>query len=263
MSLKIEGKEKMPLSFLKTGNASQALVQQKEAEEELRKSSQNKMWRFRLKSIGGGKYEDSRITFVDGNLNEEGFLLPPRYYEHFIVFNGNWTPFVCPEKTNPGEGEVCPICETGDNPSLVAVFTIIDHRTIKTKKGEVSNVPMLYVIKTQTFEILNKLAVKRGGLAGCTFDVGRSGDKSPSAGNVFDFVEKRDITELQKMYQKEITDQKTNQKSKVTYFIPADYETEIVYRTSAELKKMGFTKPNVANVPGWVSNNTTDYSNQL
>jgi len=79
-------------------------------------------------------------------------------------------------------------------------------------------------------------------LAGCLFDVSRVGDKAASVGSLFDFTSKTPIPELQALYMKEVVDPKTNTKSKVTYFTPADYETEIDYKSGAELMDLGFVK---------------------
>ena len=183
----------MGVSWLKKGAESAKAAQQEAAAAEQRKSEQGKMWRFWLK-----EGEEARITFVDGELSSEGFLLPPRFYEHNVYLNGSWNNlFVCPEMTNPEAGEKCPICEGGDRPSLVALFTIIDHRVFKGKDGKsYSNTPKILAAKSQSFEMLNKLAIKRGGLAGCTFDVSRMGDKSASIGSMFDFIEKTEIEVL-------------------------------------------------------------------
>jgi len=255
----------MSFSFIKTGNASVALAEQAEKEAEIRREQTGKLWRFFLSQIkNSSKYEDARITFVDGDLNSEGFLTPPRWYEHMMYLSGTWTNFVCPEKTNPTSGDKCPLCESGDKPSLVAGFTIIDHRQYKSQKGDIyADTRKLFIAKPQTFEILNKMAVKRNGLAGCSFDVSRTGDKSPSVGSVFDFCEKKPVMEIQAAYMKETTDPKTNQKTKGTYFIPADYENEIVYRTGAELTAL------VGGAPAQTTNNqqssgsTVDYAKEL
>ncbi len=142
------------------------------------------MWRFWLKPG-----EEATITFVDGDLSPEGFLLPPRFYEHNLYLNGKHNNmFVCPEKTSPESGEKCPICEDPqERPSLVALFTVIDHRVFLSKENkQITNRPKLFVAKTQTVEMLNKLAAKLGGLSGQTFDVSRStSEKSPSVGDLF------------------------------------------------------------------------------
>lgn len=232
----------MALAFLKTGAASAQMAQKEAIEAEKRKEEQGKMFRFWL-----GENEEAKITFVDGDLSAEGFLLPPRYYEHNMYLNGNWNNyFVCPEKTNPDSGEVCPICASGDRPALVALFTIIDHRTFqsKDKTKTYSNTRKLLVVKSQTFEMLNKIALKRNGLAGCTFDVSRVGDKAAAVGSMFDFTEKRSIVELQAVFMETKTDPKTNVKTSGTYFLPADYENEIIYRDAAQLAKMGLGNPN-------------------
>ena len=254
-------------SWLKTGQESAQVAKQDQVEAEQRKAEQGKMWRFYLKDG-----EEARITFVDGDLSPEGFLLPPRYYEHNLMLNGKWgNTFVCPEKTLPDSGEKCPICESGDRPSLVAVFTIIDHRTVKSKDGTKTykDLPRLFVAKGPTFELLNKLAQKRGGLAGTTWDAMRAGDKSASVGSAFDFVEKVAVEELRKKYVHEVTDPKTNQKTIQSFFVPANYEHEIVFRTGDQLRQMGLGKPSSAPASGFGGYGggqpagDTDYSTKL
>jgi hypothetical protein len=228
--------EPMAFTFLKKGAESAKLAQKAAMEAEQRKAEQGKMFRFWMK-----EKEEARITFVDGDLNADGHLVPPRFYEHVLFLNGSWNnQFVCPEKTNPDSNDKCPICESGERPSLVALFTVIDHRQIQSNKDKTKvykDQKKLLVAKAQTYEMLNKHATKRGGLAGCTFDASRVGDKSASVGSMFEFVEKHDIKELQAIYMIEKIDPKTNQKTKVTNFTPANYDTEIIYRTGDELRK--------------------------
>lgn len=229
----------MPVNWLKKGAESAAVAQKEAAVAEQRKSEMGKMWRFWLKDE-----EEARITFVDGDLCPEGFLLPPRFYEHNVYLNGSWNNFyVCPEMTGGDEGEKCPLCESGDRPSLVALFTVIDHRIFESKDGKkYTNVPKLLAAKAYSFEMLNKLAMKRGGLAGCTFDVSRIGEKAASIGSLFDFVEKTDVETLKAKYTETFKD-KDGKNVTVSRFVPANYETEITYRTSQELRQLGFGKP--------------------
>lgn len=252
----------MAFKFMKTGAESAKMAQQAAQEAEQRKEQIGKLWRFFLKDK-----EDARITFVDGDLNAEGFLCPPRWYEHNLYLNGNWNNFfVCPEKTNPEAHDTCPIDVSGDRPALVAAFTIIDHRTYTGKNNVVyKDTRRLLVAKPQTFELLNKLAVKLGGLAGQTFDVSRVGDKSASVGSLFIPIEKKPIEELKTLYTREVTDPKTNVKSKVTNFVPADYEAEITYRTGDELRKLGLGQPGAQplNPGGTETDKPVDYSAQL
>lgn len=232
----------MSISWMKKGADSVAVQKKDEQEYEARKAEQGKMWRFWLKDKA-----EAQITFVDGDLSKEGFLLPPRFYEHSLMINGQLVNIVCPEKTQPDGGEEmkCPLCEGGDRSSLVAVFTIIDHRTVPSKDGQkmYKDVKRLLVVKGNTFEQLNKIAIKRGGLACARFDVARVGEKAPAVGSMFDFCEKKPLAELQAMYMDEIVDPKTNKKVTTTRFVAADYENEIVFRSGAELRKLGYGKP--------------------
>ena len=232
----------MAVSWLKKGAESAKVAQQEAVAAEQRKAEQGKMWRFYLK-----EGEEARITFVDGDLSPEGFLLPPRFYEHNLFLNNSWNNlYVCPHMTNPDSGEACPICEGGDRPALVALFTIIDHRVVKGKENKTyTNTPRIMAAKSQSFEMLNKLAIKRGGLEGCTFDVSRMGDKSASIGSMFDFVEKTPVAELQKKYTRVVKGEDGKEKT-VSIFVPANYEEEIIFRSAAELRDLGFGKPATA-----------------
>lgn len=256
----------MAISFIKKGADSAAAAKQEAVEQKIRKESQGKMFRFWIKTD-----EEAVITFVDGELSPEGFLLPPRFYEHNIKLNGQWgNTFVCPEKSAPHLGQKCPFCAMGDHPSLVSLFTIIDHREYKSQDGQKTykDQRRLFVAKTGTMEILNKIAVKRGGLAGCRFDVSRTGDKTPSVGTMFDFVSKEeDLDVLRKLYMREHTDPKTNAKSVKTDFEPANYDEEIPFYDAEQLAEMGHGAPSVSGYTMTVSKSsgteTVDYSTQL
>lgn len=247
------------MSWLKTGEESEKLAQEKKAEDAKRQQEQGKMWRFFVE-----KNKDASITFVDGELNAQGVLTPPRFYEHQLYLAGSWNNFfVCPEKTNPESGQKCPICEGGDKPSLVAMFTVIDHRTHKSRDGtkEYKDQPRLFAAKPMTFEQLQKLAQKRGGLAGCTFDVSRTGDKSPAVGSMFDFTEKNKLDELVKKYT--YTVEEDGKKKTVSKFAPANYEEEIVYRTEDELRQLGFGKPATTGGAPMIQSGPVDYTDNL
>lgn len=256
----------MALKWLSTGAESTALAKKEALSQEMKREQKGKLFRFWV-----SKGEECRITFIDGALNAEGFLEPPRFYEHNLMLQGKWgNTFVCPQLTAPHLGESCPICAGGDTPSLVSLFTIIDHRQFKSKDGTkvYKDTRKLFVAKTQSMEMLQKIAVKRGGLAGCMFDVSRMGDLAPAIGSMFDFVEKHPIEELQAMYMEEVTDPKTNAKSKQTYFVPANYDEEIPFMTGEQLTKMGLGAPKVSGyTPPGVntsqSTDKTDYSSQL
>ena len=226
----------MTVTWMKTGKDSANLAKKNEEEAQRRKEEQGKMWRFMLK-----EGEEARITFVDGNLDAEGFLLPPRWYEHSLYMNGRWgNNFVCPEKTNPEAKDKCPICESSDRAYLCAGFTIIDHRVVTKDGKEYKDRPKLLVAKPGSFEVLAKFAAKLQGLAGQTFDVSRSkGDKSPGIGDIWIPIENNSVESLQVKYTREVTDAKSGQKSKVSIFVPANYESEIVYRDGNALRALG------------------------
>lgn len=223
----------MAVKWLQTGEDSAKLEKQAKEAAELAKEQQGKMWRFFLK-----EGEDAKITFVDGDLSKEGFLLPHRYYEHMVMLNNKWQNFVCPKLTLPNAKDCCPFCEGQDRASLVALFTVIDHRSFTGKDGKVyKDSPKLLVAKPMTVEILNKIAQKRGGLAGASFDVSRTGKKDAAVGNLFDFTEKLDLATLKAKYTRKVKDA-SGKETLETYFVPAKYEEEIVFRTGAELKAM-------------------------
>lgn len=254
----------MAFKFLKTGAESAKLAEKHKAEQEARKND-NKAFRYWLK-----QGEEGRVTFVDGELSPTGHLNPPRYYEHSLYLNGTWNNFfVCPEKTNPELKDKCPICESGDRPALVSLFTVIDHRESKSKDGTKTykDQKRLLVAKTQTFEILNKLAQLQEGLVGLQCHVARTGDKAPAVGSMFMPVVKKPLEECKSIYMMEKVDPKTNQKTKVTNFTPLDYEKEIVYRTGDELRKLGLGKSEesvgVASSMDASSGSAPDYSDQL
>lgn len=251
----------MAISWMKKGEASARLAKQQAAEAQKQKEEQGKMFRFWLK-----EGEEASVTFVDGALSDDGFLLPARFWEHNLFLNNQWNNyFVCPEKTNPESGHKCPICESGDKPSLITVFTIIDHRTFKGKNDKVyTNTRKILAAKPITFELLNKIALKRGGLAGCTFDVSRIGDKAAAVGSMFDFTSKEeDLDVLREKYTFTFKD-KEDKDQTVTAFEAADYEKEIIYRTEDELRKLGFgNAPKVQMSGGGSSAPAVDYSKDL
>lgn len=263
MALKAPAEAQVPAKagWMKTGEQSDQTAKADHAAYEKRKSEQGKAFRFWI-----DEGEEARITFVDGTLSEKGYLLPPRFYEHNMMMNGKWgNLYVCPQMTNPDAGDKCPLCESGDNPSLVALFTIIDHREFKSKKdqGKVyKDTPKLLVAKSQSFEQLNKLAQKLGGLAGTTWDVSRAGDKSPNIGNnFFPVSQEKDFAKLQQMYVREFVDPATNAKKKVTVFVPLNYENEIVYRSGDDLRKMGLGKPSTGVSSGFAQPSGTGGTN--
>lgn len=216
------------LSFMKKGEAAKVAFAQEEAKAEMAKSAQNRLWRFRMKPE-----TDTKITFLDGNLDESGMLDIGMFYEHTVQLNGEWKSFVC---TEDSEG-VCPLCEQDRKTrSFVGILTVIDHSEHKIKSGPnagkvISNTKRLFVAKKETIKVLTKIAVKRGGLTGCTFDVSRGGEKTPAVGSQFDFTEKNSLEDIASALDLKLED-----------VMPADYEKEITYYTAEQLSEMGVGK---------------------
>lgn len=221
-----------PKGFIKTGAQASQLAAHEEQQREIRKSMAGKTFRFRMKDG-----EEKRITFLDGDIGEDGMLTANAFYEHAIQQGNTWTNICC--VADAETGEECPICKQGTFQSyFAAAFTVIDHSEYTIEKGPnagktIANTRRLFVCKHDTYKQLTKLAAKRGGLAGCTFDVSRSGAKSPAVGNVFDFHEKiEDGEELMEKYG-----------LKEEELMPLEYEKELTYLTADEMIQAGFGVP--------------------
>jgi len=215
------------VSFLKRGDAAHKAVAQADAITEARKAaaSQEGNDRFYMKND-----TEKRITFLDGTLTPDNLLDTVIFNEHQVKRDGHWRNwYPCTEDIDGSEP--CPICEQGDGyrPALVAVFTIIDHSAWKQGDGTVHQYEKkLYVCKREAFKLLQKLAIKRGGLTGCTFDVMRSGEKSFASGNHFDFIEKSTLPKIAT-------------KLGIEDDMEAiDYEEAIPYFSPEKLKELGF-----------------------
>lgn len=221
-------KQASKLSWMKTGAAAHQAVAEADAKQEMAKLEMGKLWRFWMPADG-----ERKITFLDGNLDAEGMLDIPMYHEHGVKVAGEWKNFVCVAEQ---EGH-CPICERGEyKASLVGVMTVVDHTPHTIKQGQnagkvLKNTRKLFVPKRETLKQLTKIAVKRGGLAGCTFDVTRGNEKTAAVGNQFDFVEKQSLAELAAKWEIKADDVK-----------PADYQKEITYHTGQELIELGVGK---------------------
>lgn len=240
-------------NFLKTGAQAKELYEEAEAQAEMRKEMSGRMFRFRMK-----EGEERRITFLDGDMDDDGMLSAACYYEHTIQHNGGWQNIVCTADSE--DGTECPICKEGKYPNyFAAALTVLDHTPYKVKNGPnagkiIKNSKMLFVMKLGTYKQLSKLAAKRGGLAGTTWDVMRNNDKDPAVGAQFDFVEKiEDGQELMDKYGLEL--EQLN---------PANYAEEIVYVSPEELSKLGIGEPVSKNPVGGEKKLTEkDFSNEL
>ena len=109
----------MAVKWAMRGAAGAEAIAQDDKEAEKRREQNSLMWRFYVKNG-----EEARVTFIDGNLNEDGLLDILYYRQHNVTMNGKqYNMFVCTADVEP-----CPICATGNKTDLVGVMTVIDHR---------------------------------------------------------------------------------------------------------------------------------------
>jgi len=212
-------------SFMKKGK--DAAVAMKN-EEKIQKERQNQVWRFWMPDDG-----ETQLTFLDGHLDEDGMLDCPMWYEHNLQIAGKWgNHFTCVKEEEP-----CPLCDQAGS-YLAAGFTVIDHTAYKSKKSGkvVKDTIKLFVCKQATLKLLQKIATKRGGLAGITFDVSRTGDNSANVGNMFDYLDQNKLPELQKEFG-------STKKGEEKIIAPLDYGKQVIYRNADELRKLGFGAP--------------------
>ena len=206
-------------SALKRGKA----AAQAFAAEDLKASQSNKSINQRFWLTDGGS---ATLTFLDGDLDSDGMLDIPYYFEHNISMGGKYGHFFACN----GENEPCAICEGGTAPSFVGLLSVIDHRSYTTKADgkEHQYDVKLFAAKRQTLKMLQKYAEKRDGLAGCTFDASRTGAQSAAVGSMFDFTDKMTLAQIAKKYGAD--------KKVINY---DDVIGEITFSRD-ELKKLGF-----------------------
>jgi len=236
-------KKKSNFSWLKTGKAALSALATEEARAAAAKAEADKMWRFMLQPD-----ESAKITFLDGELNEDGALKFNAFYEHTIKLNGRWRNFICVAEIE--EPEDCPLCARSDSPkTYVGALTIIDHRKHKIQNGPnagkfIVNDRKLFVAKRGTLKLLTKIAIKHDGLAGCMFEDSRGNDKSPNVGVVFDFIKKYDSYD----------DIAAEWSLPMESVMPADYGEEITFYSASELIALGVAKAITG--PGYSGNSS-------
>ena len=207
-------------SWAKVGSAANAAYNQAKFKQEQAAEASKRMWRFYLK-VG----EERAITFLDGDLDDEGVLNMFSFNEHNLQVAGEWKQFVCVSDT-----EICPLCNSGNKPRFVGVLTVIDHTPYEIKKGPkagqiIKNQRKLFVATFQTVERLRHFASKRGGLRGWKIEVSRLQDKDPAVGSTFQFENQTSPEKLVELYAEN--------------GVPADYSQEIAYLSAKELLGLG------------------------
>ena len=212
-----------PGGWMMSGAAAKAVADQNKEDMEKNSATSGAPWRFWM-AVGSKR----DVTFLDGPLDAQEYLDAPRYWEHNPLMNGSYKNFFpCLADGSPLQ-EPCPICEGGTcNPYLAGIFSIIDHTPYTSQKtGKVYvDRKMLYIVKPRTYDLLNEIAIKRGGLGGCRFDLMRPNKDDANVGSHFDFTVKNTIEELAAKW------------GDVT---PFNYAEVMARVPGHELRKMGF-----------------------
>lgn len=238
----------MALTFLKRGAAAQEASENQKQRRDLEQSEYGKMFRYYL-----DRGAEGQITFVDGNLDENGYFNPPRAWEHQVwkAVNGKNRPYyyLCPQQNQPSAGYICPLCANGNSARFNAYMTIVDHSAHESKKEKgkvIQNTRKLLVAPAAVMDKqLVKLAQHLNGLAGQRFNVSRGeNEKSSRIGDLYIPIEKKPIAELQKMYVEPVLDKMGKPTGQMqTLFIVADYEKETTALLPEQLLQLGFGVP--------------------
>lgn len=188
----------------------------KKADEEAKQRRAQSFNRFWLEQDSSGK-----ITYLD---NPDFFV-----YEHNLKLGGKWfNYFTCLK-----DMDTCPLCESGDNPSLAVVCTIVDHRRYEDKEGNVhQNEKKLFVARGKARQILLKRLEEKhdGDMVGCVYNMGRGAHKNESSvGEDFDFLKKLEKKDLKKMVPKGQDED---------WLKPFDYEELLAPKSADELRKL-------------------------
>lgn len=204
------------VGFLKTGSDANSALQHEEE-----KIASSNTFDFYIKKGG----PSAIITFLDGDLDDNGMLKLVQFSQHSIQVNGKWTSEICINYDQP-----CPMCQAGNKAALCHAFTVIDHTPYTMKDGtEKAFTVKKFIAKRTTVKLLQKYATKHGGLAGCTFEISRVGDNSPSVGDTLDFEAKNDLESICKKFEVEG---------------PLDYAEVLIPSTREELAQMGMVMDN-------------------
>lgn len=216
--------------FLMRGESARTALQEADARAAAAAEASDRLMRFYLDKKSGN--DEATITFLDGDLMEDGRIDMPMWWEHRVSHAGRWQTFAC-----IGANEPCPFCDAGDSPTLVGALTILNHTPYTIQRGPnqgkvLQDRRQLYVATRNTIKQLQKLAAKRGGLKYHTYDVSRSDNKSPRVGDLYQWNEAHDYETLAQHFAEQL-------KEDEKFLSPADYEKEVDYKTAAELAELG------------------------
>lgn len=220
-----------PSGFLMRGSAAKEALNEAEARAQAAAEASGRLMNFFLSKDGN---DEATITFLDGDLLDDGRIDMPMWWQHKVSHAGRWSTFACIAANEP-----CPFCDAGDSPTLVGALTIINHTPHTIQRGPnqgkvLTDRRQLFVATRQTIKLLQKMANKRGGLRYHTYDVSRSDKKSPRVGDLFQWSEAHDYDTLANHFADQL-------KEDENFLSPANYEEEIDYKTGAQLAELGIT----------------------
>ena len=166
------------MSWFKTGKDGYEDFIEREKRAEAAREAQNGPRRFYIKPGTSGD-----VTFLD----DDGFF----FTEHNIKINGKYGNFF----TCRADFSECPLCESGDRPSSVAAFTVIDHSswTSPVTGKTYQNQKKLLIAKQSVVKKLMRRRTELGTLRFQCFRFSRDNVKECSTGE--DITHRATLTE--------------------------------------------------------------------
>jgi hypothetical protein len=112
-------------------------------------------------------------------LDDEGFS----FQEHTVQNGKRWEQFTC---SGPA---TCPLCQSGDKPYFVTLFTVIEMTEWVDARGQThKNEKKIHALKSEAALVLMNKKERWGGLKGKGVYLTRKGDKDPSSGSDFELM---------------------------------------------------------------------------
>ena len=151
---------------------------------------------------------DLRRLWLPAKKNLEAtFVTDPPFcfWEHQLQIDGNWRNWATCVRGLEGY-KYCPICKLSDKIKkfwryYAGAYKIIDHNEW-TDRSDVfhKDTPLLMIARKDSLAVFRNHANIRSGLVGCRYNVFRSGSKSASIGDDWNFLEKITEEQMVEMY---------------------------------------------------------------
>jgi hypothetical protein len=224
-------------AVFKTGEAGYQQAQQIQEEQARRFNTQ----RFWLKPG-----ESAKVTFLDS--------IGTYFSEHELQLNGKWgNYFTCRHDFSE-----CPLCDAGYKFTYVCAYSIIDHSSYTTKKGDILKDQKKLLILRPT--LINKLARRREGCGGdltyCVFSFARDKKEECRTGEDIQFLKR--ITPKALLTRKP----KDSKESDEEWLKPFDYRKLFAPKSIEELRRLIGQAPPVGSseqAAGALEDAPTDY----